>query len=319
MILRWSFQEDFIFKPISLCFVIGFIACTPQLSNINPNYKPDIQGHRGCRGLYPENTLPAFIHAIDLGVNTLEMDVVITKDSQVIVSHEAFFNPEITTKPDGSFFKDESEARKTSIFQLRYDEVKKFDVGLKPHPRFPAQKKIAVFKPLLHEVISTCENHARLTNKTISYNIEIKCEKDGAGVFQPDNETFAELVLAVISANQIGNKSTIQSFEPKMLNEIKHQNPSMKTVLLVENALSTKQNLSFLDHTPYAYSPAYKLVSGQMAADLKAKNIKLIPWTVNDELAIQTLLQLGVDGIISDYPDKVINIYKQLFHAKDNH
>ncbi len=319
MILRWSFQADFIFKPLSLCLVIGLIACTQQLSDISANYKPDIQGHRGCRGLFPENTIPAFLHAIDLGVNTLEMDVVISKDSQVIVSHEAFFHPEITTKPDGTYFKDESEARKTSIFHLRYEEIKKFDVGLKPHPRFPVQKKMALSKPLLNKVILECENHAKRANKTIRYNIEIKCEKDGVGVFQPEDKTFAELVLAVLSSTQLEDKTTIQSFEPQILNEVKHQNPSMKTVLLVENALSTKQNLALLDHKPYAYSPAYKLVSGHMVTELKEKNIKLIPWTVNDELAIQTLMQLGVDGIISDYPDKVINIYNQLFHAKENH
>lgn len=202
---------------------------------------------------------------------------------------------------------------------LRYEEITKFDVGLKPHPRFPGQKKIAASKPLLNEVILKCENHAKLSNKNIRYNIEIKCENKGVGVYQPDDHIFAKLVLDVINATQIENKTTIQSFEPQILNEVKHQNPSMKTVLLVENALSTEHNLSLLDHKPFGYSPAYKLVSGQMATELKEKGIQLIPWTVNDELAIETLMQLGVDGIISDYPDKVINIYNQLFHAKNNH
>src|SRR5688572_27304061 len=108
----------------------------------------DKQGHRGCRGLMPENTIPAMIHALDLGVTTLEMDVVITKDKKVILSHEPWFGQEITTKPDGSFMKDREE-RKFNIYWMNYEETKAFDVGMKPHPRFPKQQKIKVTKPLL--------------------------------------------------------------------------------------------------------------------------------------------------------------------------
>src|SRR6188474_3759231 len=101
----------------------------------------DIQGHRGCRGLMPENTIPAMIKALDLGVTTLEMDVVISKDNKVVVSHEPWFESEITTKPDGSFIKP-GEAMQYNIFQMSYDEVLKYDVGMKTHPRFPQQQKM---------------------------------------------------------------------------------------------------------------------------------------------------------------------------------
>src|SRR5580765_2886505 len=100
----------------------------------------DVEGHRGCRGLMPENTIPAMLKAIDLGVTTLEMDIVITKDSQVIVSHEPFFNHEITTKPDGSFVT-EGEEHSLNIYNMSYTETQQFDVGLKTHPRFPEQAK----------------------------------------------------------------------------------------------------------------------------------------------------------------------------------
>src|SRR5438128_2424457 len=101
----------------------------------------DKEGHRGCRGLMPENTIPAMLKALELGVTTLEMDAVITKDGQVILSHEPFFNHEITTKADGKFI-DEKEEKNYNIFKMTYAETHQFDVGLKPHPRFPQQQKL---------------------------------------------------------------------------------------------------------------------------------------------------------------------------------
>ncbi len=114
----------------------------------------DKQGHRGCRGLMPENTIPAMIHALDIGVTTLEMDVVITKDKKVILSHEPWFGQEITTKPDGSTMGPREE-RKYNIYWMTYEQTKTFDVGLKPHPRFAQQQKMKITKPLLSEVIDT--------------------------------------------------------------------------------------------------------------------------------------------------------------------
>ena len=103
----------------------------------------DKQGHRGCRGLMPENTIPAMLHALELNVTTLELDVVITKDKQVVLSHEPFFNHEITTKPDGALVA-EAEEKSLNIYQMTFEEVKRFDVGTRPHPRFPLQKKLSL-------------------------------------------------------------------------------------------------------------------------------------------------------------------------------
>jgi len=95
----------------------------------------DVEGHRGSRGLMPENTIPAMLKAVDLGVTTLEMDAVVTKDKQVVLSHEPFFNHEISTKPDGTEVKQEEE-RSLNIYQMDYSQVKQFDVGMRTHPRF---------------------------------------------------------------------------------------------------------------------------------------------------------------------------------------
>jgi glycerophosphoryl diester phosphodiesterase len=318
MIQRWLSREVYTFSFYFLLFSFAFLSCKAVVNPAHLVKKPDIQGHRGCRGLYPENTLVGFLYAIDLGVNTLEMDVVISKDSQVIVSHEAYFNPEITTKPDGSYLANEDEGRKLNLYQMNYEDICKYDVGLKPHPRFIDQKKIAAIKPTLKEVIEKCELHAKQKGKAIAYNIEIKYEENGVGLFQPDYSTFVMLVLEAINKTKISDRTTVQSFEPEILNEVHQLQPVMKTILLVENTLSSLQNLSQLNHKPYAYSPAYRLVSEQLISDLHRQHIKLVPWTVNDEVAISTLLRMGVDGIISDYPDKVLSIFNKIMHEKDD-
>jgi lysophospholipase L1-like esterase len=120
----------------------------------------DMQGHRGCRGLMPENTIPAMLHAIDLGVTTLEMDVVISADKKVVVSHDPHFHENITTLPGGGQLT-KKEAATRLLYSMRYDSIIKYDVGLKPHPDFPRQQKMAVSKPLLSDLIAACEAYAK--------------------------------------------------------------------------------------------------------------------------------------------------------------
>lgn len=305
------YQVAYFFKIASLPLLLLFLQCAQPVNSKLTAMLPDIQGHRGCRGLYPENTVPAFLHALELGVKTLEMDVVISGDQQVIVSHEAFFNPEISTKPDGTYFTDEAEGRKYSLFQLSYAEIKKYDVGLKQHPRFPNQKKIAVTKPLLDEVLTECESLAAAKNIPVFYNIEIKREEGGDGLYQPDVKTFVSLVTRTVIKKGLEEKVTIQSFDTEILNEIHVNFPAIKTILLIENTLSPEENLKKLNHVPYGYSPNYKLVSARMSSLIRGKGIKLVPWTVNDIYAAKSLIEMGVDGIITDYPDQIIKLIKK--------
>ena len=137
----------------------------------------DKEGHRGCRGLMPENTIPAMIHAIDLDVTTLEMDVHITKDSQVVLSHDPWMNPAITTKPDGSYLTDKDP--KYILYNMTYDSIRRFDVGYKPYPLYPQQQKIHVAKPLLPVLIDSVEAYCRQKGKRVYYNIEIKSSPNG--------------------------------------------------------------------------------------------------------------------------------------------
>ncbi|HVG13902.1 MAG TPA: glycerophosphodiester phosphodiesterase family protein, partial [Chitinophagaceae bacterium] len=144
----------------------------------------DIQGHRGCRGLMPENTIPAMLKAMDLGVTTLEMDVVISGDKKVVVSHDVYFHEAITTAPNGKFLATE-ESTKLLLYGIPYDSIKKYDVGLKPHPSFPRQEKIPVSKPLLQDLLNATEAYATKKGLSIRYNIEIKSKPADDGKKHP--------------------------------------------------------------------------------------------------------------------------------------
>ncbi|MFM8834550.1 MAG: glycerophosphodiester phosphodiesterase family protein, partial [Cytophagales bacterium] len=122
--------------------------------------KFDVQGHRGARGLKPENTIPAFLTALDYGVTTLELDVVITKDKKVLVSHEPWMFSGICLTPDGNTILGKDEKR-YNIYELTYEEVKKFDCGSIGNGHFPEQEKIKISKPLLSDVIVAAETHIK--------------------------------------------------------------------------------------------------------------------------------------------------------------
>ncbi|HEY0677678.1 MAG TPA: glycerophosphodiester phosphodiesterase [Chitinophagaceae bacterium] len=265
----------------------------------------DKQGHRGCRGLMPENTIPAMIKALELGVTTLEMDVVITKDKQVILSHEPFLSHEITTKPDGGFIS-EQEEKSFNIFQMTYEDVSKFDVGMKPHPRFPRQQKLKVHKPLLSALIDSVDQFVNSSQRPQPfYNIETKCLPAGDGLFHPTPSEFVELLIAVIKQKKIEDRVIIQSFDFRTLQYVKQHYPQIKTAMLIEDndTRSLEQQLQSLGFNPAIYSPHYSLVNGVVMEKCRQRNIRVIPWTVNDKASIERMKNLEVDGIITDYPD----------------
>lgn len=265
----------------------------------------DKQGHRGCRGLLPENTVAAMKKAVDLGVTTLEMDVVITKDGDVVLSHEPFFNHEISTGPDGNFVK-EKEEKTLNIYQMSYDQVKTFDVGLKPHPRFPQQQKMRAIKPRLSELIDTIKSYC--SEKGIAlpqFNIETKTQAATDNVFHPTPEVFVTKLMAVINNKKMESGVIIQSFDFRTLQYLHQHYPSVKTAMLIEedDKRTIDEQLTALGFTPSIYSPHYSLLNKERVKWCHQKNMKVIPWTVNEIGEIKKLIQLGADGIITDYPD----------------
>jgi glycerophosphoryl diester phosphodiesterase len=272
----------------------------------------DIQGHRGCRGLLPENTIPAFQKALELGVTTIELDVVITGDDKVLVSHEPWFSHEIATGPGGDFISKAHE-KAHNIFKMVYAETQAYDVGLKPHPRFPDQIKIAVIKPLFSDAISATEAYAvSIGAKKPRYNVEIKFETEEQDVFYPSPQLCARLVVAQIESTGFKNRFVVQSFSKEVLKNVRKMDPDIELALLIENSQSPEENLESLGFTPAIYSPDYQLVDENLIAFCKEKQMQLIPWTVNDTGKMKRLILLGVDGIITDFPDRLVALAKQM-------
>ena len=265
----------------------------------------DKQGHRGCRGLMPENTLPAMAKAVELNVTTIELDVVITKDRKVLVSHEPWFAPDITTLPDGSYL-DEKEAMDHNIYRMSYAETKAYDVGLKPHPKFPGQQKLKAHKPLLSEVIDTVIAEMSTRRRPpMRYNIEIKSREANDGKYHPAPAEFVELVMDVVKQYGLETYCNIQSFDFRPLRYLHENYPGIPIAVLIDGGdeRSLEKQIKDLGFTPAVYSPYFGRVTRKLIEDCHARGMKIIPWTVNKKEKIQELKAMGVDGIITDYPD----------------
>jgi glycerophosphoryl diester phosphodiesterase len=293
---------------IFLFFLITLLTSCPR--NIDTMHQPffDYQGHRGCRGLMPENTIPAMLKAMELGVNTLEMDIVITKDKKVILSHEPFFNHEITTKPNGEYVS-EVEELSLNMYQIDYDSIIKYDIGLKPHPRFLQQEKIKATKPLLADIFNAIKNKMASSNRQYPYfNIETKCLPATDNLFHPEPAEIVELLMDVIKKAKMEKQVIIQSFDFRTLQYIHQHYPKIKTAMLIEDTdkLSFEEQIKKIGFTPNIYSPHYSLTNENLVKKCHQNKMKIIPWTVNDVATIEKLKTLGVDGLISDYP----NLYK---------
>ena len=289
--------------------MLSFLNCRTSRSQNSLN-KPltdkfDKQGHRGGMGLMPENTIPSFLNGVDLGVTTLEMDVVISKDKKVVVSHDLYFDYLITTKPDGSYLS-KSEGKAMKLYQMNYDEIAKYDVGLKPHPNFPQQQNIKAIKPLLTAVVDSVVYHMRTMRRPpVWYNIEIKSEPNGDGIYHPGPSEFVELVMAAIKEAGIEQWTIIQSFDKRILQYLHKHYPEIKNAFLIEffNRKSFQKNIQLLGFSPTTYSPNYHLVTSGLIKDCHDAGVLIIPWVVNSKNKIDKFKSMGVDGIITDYPN----------------
>lgn len=284
-----------------------FIALTGLLllgtSSLWAQTKLDRQGHRGTRGLMPENTIPAMKKALDLGVQTLELDVVISKDNQVVVSHDPYMAADITTKPDGTPVT-AAEQKQINLYQLTYAQIKSYDVGRKPHPQFAQQQKMAAYKPLLGELIDSVEAYARQKKLPLpNYNIEIKSSPATDNVYHPTPAEFVPMVMEICEQKQLGRRFNIQSFDARPLQLIHQDYPTVRLAYLTANAKSVDENLAVLGFKPQVYSPYYKGVTAETVKTCHQQGMSIIPWTVNTKAEIESLVQLGVDGIITDYPN----------------
>lgn len=266
----------------------------------------EVQGHRGCRGLLPENSLQGFIKAVDLGVHTLELDLAVSKDGIVVVSHEPYMNPIICYKPDGSEIS-EDESKQFNIYQLTFAEIQKFDCGSKFHQNFPNQQLLPATKPSLEQVFRITESK----NPNINYNIEIKAQPDYDGIFTPQPAEFVRLVLDQINNFNVFERSNLQSFDLRILEEVKRQAPEMKVAVLVDGQEKIFDKTNDLSFKPEIVSPYFQLLDQKMVKNLQRQKFKVIPWTVNDIEDMQRMVDFGVDAIITDYHDKLLSLLSE--------
>ena len=271
----------------------------------------DLQGHRGARGLLPENTIPAFQLALDLGVTTLEMDVAINAEGHVVLSHEPWMSAKICSHPDGRNVT-EDEERRLRIYAMSDEEVAGFDCGSRGHPDFPRQQAMPVSKPLLGDVLQAVATHSPASARApVRFNIEIKSRPEGDRVFHPEVREYANILYKVLQEYNIIERTTVQSFDPRALEAMHSIDPQISTSLIISNSHGIRENLVQLSFVPDIYSPDYKLVDEELIRAAHARNIQVIPWTVNDADTMRKMLAWGVDGLITDYPDLAVEVLSE--------
>ncbi len=288
-------------------FITACTATNPMTSALSPAPGTfpafDVEGHRGARGLMPENTIPAMLKALELGVTTLEMDTHITRDGQVVLSHDPYFNPEHDLLPSGDEIP-AADKHRYVLYQMDYDSIRQFDTGSKFYAKFPEQQKIKVHRPLLSDVIDTVQAYIAAHHlPQVFYNIETKSTAKTDSILHPAPEEFVQRLMLVVAQKGITPWVIIQSFDVRTLQVLHQLYPEVKTALLVENSAGWQANLRKLGFTPTIYSPYYKLVTNKLVADCHQQGMKVIPWTVNKLPEIEQLHAIGVDGIITDYPN----------------
>lgn len=293
-----------VFGLLGMVLLLGACGQSKKITGNSKYPHLDMEAHRGGRGLMPENTIPAMLDAIDRGMTTLEMDLQITRDKQVLVSHDATINGDFSLDPQGKPISKE-QSKGLILYKMDYADIKKYDVGLKPFPAFPRQKKMAVNKPLLKDLIDATEAYAKKKGVKIQYNIEIKSNPKNDGVLHPPVQEFVDLALGVINQKGIGPRTILQSFDVRTLRLMHAQHPNIRSSYLVdakENRPIAEQ-FKALGFVPAVYSPHFTIVTETMVKECHQRKVKVIPWTPNDLPNLQRMVDMGVDGVITDYPD----------------
>lgn len=260
------------------------------------------EGHRGARGLKPENTIVSMKQAIDDGANFIELDIQFSKDNQVLVAHDPTINREITLDPEGSEIPEDTEL---VLYQMDYSEIRKYDVGSKRNTKFPHQENEKAHIPLLSELIDSVEQYIALKNiPPVIYNIEIKANAEKDGFYQPKPENLIKMVMEVIAEKDLARERyQIQSFDVRQIQEVHKNYPNVVTGFLTSNKKNTlEENLKIIGFVPQVYSPNFQMATPELIKEAHSHGMKFVPWTVNRLDDMKRLKKWGVDGIITDYP-----------------
>ncbi len=277
----------------------------------------DIHAHRGGIGLMPENTIEAMKNAMDLGVNYLELDLNISKDGRVVVSHDPYMNPKIALTPEGEEIADEDKWD-YALYSMDYDEIRRYDVGSKYYEEYPEQQKMECYKPLASELIDSMEAYAlRMGYSAPRYNIEIKSSKSRDGKYSPVYTEFVDMAMKVLNSKGLGERLLIQSFDTRALNYLHENYPGQTLSYLVDSKYKDLVGaLDRIEFTPEWCSPHYTLLTPEVVEQFKEMGIKLAPWTVDTVEDLQSMVDMNVEAIITNYPDRLIEILRQYKNKK---
>lgn len=251
----------------------------------------------------PENTIASEENAIAYDC-TMEMDLQMSGDKKIVVSHDAYFNSAFCLTPQGdSMSKRDGDSR--LIYHMPYDSVARYDAGIKPYPDFPRQKKIHAVKPLLSVLIDSTEAYGRQNHHINHYNIEIKSNPGNDGKTYSGLNEYIDAAMTIIIGKGIAPRTMMQSFDVRALKIIHEKYPKIKTSFLVgpRDVRTVQGYIAELGFSPDIFSPDFSLVTADLVTAFHQQHILVIPWTADTLGDIRRLKSMGVDGIITDYPD----------------
>ena len=267
----------------------------------------DLQGHRGARGEAPENTLPAITQGLRSGVHTLELDLALSSDTAPLLSHDPWIHPRLCLDSSGA---DLADTTRIPFSQLTLREIQRYDCGSLTHPDFPGQKSEPAAKPALLEAILHAEENALLLNRDPPrYNLEIKSKEAWDGKYYPSIEIFVDQVLKEVRKAKTFERTTLQSFDLRVLRYAHREYPDLKLSLLAgPQSPPVEKLLEKLEFLPDVYSPHQdRPLTKQKIKALQTQGLKVIPWTVNEITRAQELSRRGVDGLITDFPGRLVS------------
>ena len=288
-LLRPGFEYHGCYSNAVKLFLILFAMTTPVWSAP----RIEVHGHRGARALRPENTIPAFEYAIEAGVDVLELDMAVTKDDVVVVSHDPLLNPEICKGPGAP----------RAIRTLTFEELRKWDCGALRNPKYPRQTPVpGTPMPTLDEVF------ALAGRGSFHFNIETKIFKDHPE-YTPSPERFVELVLAAVRKHNLTSRVILQSFDFRTLHAMKKLEPAMRLSALYEKGRRSFVNVA-REAGASIISPNFPLVTPAKVKAAHAAGLQVVAWTANTPADWDGLIRAGVDAIISDDPAGLIAYLK---------
>lgn len=278
---------------------------------------PTIHAHRGGAALMPENTIEAMQNAIALGVPVLELDLHVTADSQVVVSHDPWLNPIKILAPDGTPL-DTAASSRIAIYSLPYGSLRLYDAGSLHNPAYPRRRDVACHIPLASTLIDSSEVTARrLGLPAPGYNIEIKSWPTKDGLLSPDYKTFADLCMSVLLSKDLGDRLIVQCFDVRTLQYLHQKYPTTRLSYLVEkDGRDYGTQMAELGFTPFAYSPESQLLTVDVLARVHQSGMIAVPWTVDDKDEVARLTRMSVDAIITNAPDSVRKWVKDIAAEK---